>query len=89
MSKHDDVIRLLHPYYSAEFEYSNNSAEKRLDALFEIKDKWTQQELVHYLRRFVDIGVNFDNYLIKNAKIIREKNPFDQRKDIAYYLKKF
>lgn len=41
INKQDDVIRLLHPYYSSEFESCFNNAEKRLDALFEIKDKWT------------------------------------------------
>jgi hypothetical protein len=41
LNKQDDVIRLLHPYYSSEFETCNNSHDKRLLALFEIKDKWT------------------------------------------------
>lgn len=41
VNKQDDVIRLLHPFYSQEFEFCYNSPEKRLDALFDIKDKWT------------------------------------------------
>jgi hypothetical protein len=40
-SNEDAVIKLLHPYYSGEFEYCAGSADKRLEALFGIKDKWT------------------------------------------------
>jgi len=41
------------------------------------------------LKYYVDKSVNFDNYLIKNTKIIKEKNPFNKDIEIAYYLKKF
>ena len=57
--------------------------------MFDIKDRWTHPELYLYLKDFIDIGVNFDNYLMKNTKILREKNPFNLEKDITYYLKKF
>lgn len=89
LNKQDDVIRLLHPYYSSEFDACGNSHDKRLLALFEIKDRWTYQELTLYLKQFIDIGVNFDTYLLKNAKVIKEKNPFNPDKDINYYLRKF
>lgn len=42
-----------------------------------------------YLKNFTDLNVNFDNYLIKNTKIIKEKNPFNSNKDVTYYMKKF
>lgn len=89
LNKQDDVIRLLHPYYSSEFEHCGNNHERRLDALFEIKDKWTYSELSLYLKNFTDVGVNFDNYLLKNTKILKEKNPFNQEKEITFYLRKF
>jgi hypothetical protein len=37
-------IRFLHPYFSAEF-YEDISVESRLKILFDIKEKWTLQEL--------------------------------------------
>lgn len=41
VNKLDDVIRYLHPYNSREFDFCGSSVEKRLDKMFEIKDKWT------------------------------------------------
>jgi len=41
VNKTDDVIRILDPFYSQEFEACFGSEEKRLEMLFEIKDKWT------------------------------------------------
>jgi hypothetical protein len=89
ISNSDSVIKLLHSYYSQEFQFCGNSADKRLDVLFEIKDRWTQQELSQYLRKFIEIGQNLDAYLMKNTRIVKDKNPFDASKDIVYYLKKF
>lgn len=89
VNKQDDVIKLLSPYYSVEFEYCYGNAEKRLEALFEVKDMWTKGELEVYIKPFIDINANFDSYLMKNTKIIKERNPFDKEKEIAYYLKKF
>lgn len=42
INKTDDVIRLLNPYYSIEFEFCYGMAEKRLEAMFTVKDKWTK-----------------------------------------------
>lgn len=41
INKPDDVIKILHPYYSKEFDGCFGSVERRLEQLFEIKDKWT------------------------------------------------
>lgn len=89
VNKTDDAIKLLDPFYSPEFRGCYGNAEKRLEVMFEIKDKWTHSELVQYISQFIDIGVNFDNFLMKNTRILRDKNPFDPSRDINYYLKKF
>jgi hypothetical protein len=49
VNKQDHVIKLLNPFYSIEFEKCYGSAEKRLEALFEIKNKWTKPELEAYI----------------------------------------
>jgi len=89
VNKQDDVIKLLHPFYSIEFENAYGSIERRLEGLYEVKDKWTKQELEIYVKPFIDLNVNFDTYLMKNTKIIKEKNPFDMTKEVNYFLKKF
>jgi hypothetical protein len=87
--KRDHVIKLLHPYYSQEFEFCEGNAEKRLDALFKIKDHWTKGELEAYVAPYIDLTAKFDQYLMKNTKILREKNPFDPEKEVAFYVRKF
>ena len=79
----------LHPFLSPEFKDCHNSTEKRLEALFFIKNQWTKGELQYYIEPFLELGINFDSYLMKNLKVIKEKNPFDSSKEIVYYLKKF
>jgi hypothetical protein len=49
VNKVDHVVRLLNPYYSVEFENAYGNPEKRMEALFLIKDKWTKQELEIYI----------------------------------------
>jgi hypothetical protein len=94
MSKPDHVILSLHPYYDRRFEHclgltSSLCTEKRLEVLFDLKEKWTRGELDTYLMPFVDLSVKFDTYLMKNTRMIREPNPFDPTKEVAYFLKKF
>jgi len=87
--RHDHIIRLLHPFYSEEFEYCDGTPQSRLDALFKIKDRWTKGELDQYIAPFIEIGANFDQYLIKNTRVIKEKNPFDSGKEVLVYMRKF
>jgi hypothetical protein len=44
-NKIDDIIKVLDPYISTEFLHYFGCAEKRLEKLFEIKEKWTHAEL--------------------------------------------
>jgi hypothetical protein len=44
-NKIDDIIKVLDPYISTEFLHCFGCAEKRLEKLFEIKEKWTHAEL--------------------------------------------
>jgi hypothetical protein len=74
VNKTDDIIRILDPYNSDEFLLSYGSAEKRLEKLFEIKDKWIIGELKVYLQEFIELGVNFDSYLLKNTSNQRKKS---------------
>lgn len=85
----EDVIRVLHPFYSSEFQFCGSSAEKRLQALFEVKDKWTYGELEAFLKPFVEPGANFDSFLMKNARVMKEKNQFARERDVTYYVRKF
>ncbi len=85
----DHVIKPLDPFFSREFEYCNASPESRLEALFKIKDRWTKCELEAYVAPFIDLTAKFDTYLMKNTRMIRDKNPFDHTKEVAYYLRKF
>jgi hypothetical protein len=87
--RHDHIIRLLHPFYSDDFEFCDGTPQSRLDALFKIKDRWTKGELDHYIAPFIDIGANFDQYLIKNTRVIKEKNPFDSSREVLVYMRKF
>ena len=68
----DHVIKFAHKYYSKEFEYCGGSAEKRLEALFNLKDKWTKGEIEAYLKPFIDLNVKLDTYLMKNTRMIKE-----------------
>lgn len=56
---------------------------------FEIKEKWTFRELETYLSDFIDADMGFDNFLLKFRRMIKEKNPFDESKDINFYIRKF
>ena len=85
----DHVIKSLHIYYAEEFRHCLGSHEKRLEVLFTIKEKWTKGELETYLTPFIDLTLKFDTYLMKNTRMIREKNPFDPSQEVAYYVKKF
>ena len=89
VNKSDHVIKRLHPFLSMEFENCNGSAEKRLEVLFQIKDKWTKKELEGYLLPFIDLTVKFDAYIMKNTRFVKERNPFDPEIEVAYYLRKF
>lgn len=60
-----------------------------MEALFRIKDKWSKGELEAQLVPFIDLNVKFDSYLMKNTRMIKETNPFDSSKEVAYYLRKF
>ena len=70
--KKDHVIKLLHPFFNSEFEYCGGNAEQRLDALFKIKERWTKGELEAYIAPYIDLTSKFDQYLMKNTKILRE-----------------
>lgn len=86
---HDHVIKSLDPFFSPEFEYCNASAEQRLEALFKVKDRWTKGELEAYVAPFIDLTAKFDTYLMKNTRMVRDKNPFDSKLEVAYYMRKF
>jgi len=60
--------------------------EKTFRDCLKSRDKWTKPELDAYVKPFIDLNQNFDAYLMKNTKIIKETNPFDPTKDIAYCL---
>lgn len=85
----DNAIMILNPYTSRSFQYCHESADKRLEALFKIKEKWKKSELNSYIKPFVDLSTNFDSYLLKNARVIPDKNPFNSAQDITYYVRKF
>lgn len=87
--RHDNTIMLLNPYSSVQFQYCHESADKRLEALFRIKEKWTKAELNSYIKPFMDLSTNFDTYLLKNTRVIPDKNPFNSGLDITYYVRKF
>jgi hypothetical protein len=52
-----------------------------------VKEKWTKNELEAFLDPFLD--VKFDTYLMKNTRMIKEKNPFNPSVEVMYYVKKF
>lgn len=87
--RHDNAIMILNPYHSRQFQYCHESVDKRLEALFKIKEKWTKSELNSYIKPFVDLTTNFDSYLLKNTRVIPDKNPFNSAQDITYYVRKF
>ena len=85
----DDFIRVLDVYSSPEFFECQGEPMKVLEQLFEIKDKWSKEELKPYLEGIVEKGSSLDSFLLKSARMIKEKNPFDSSKDINLYIKKF
>ncbi len=82
--QHDDAIKLLEIYDGV---LESSSAEARLVSLFRVKDKWTADELHIYLADWLEMG--WETFLLKNAKMLKEKNPFDESKEITYYINKF
>lgn len=89
MNTKDDIIRILDPYNSFEIVSCDGDPQKILQNLFEIKEKWTFRELETYMSDFIDVDMNFDNFLIKFTRMIKEKNPFDESKDVNFYIRKF
>ena len=60
-----------------------------MDTLFKIKERWTRSEFEAYIAPYIDLTAKFDQYLLKNTKILREKSPFDPAKEVAFYIRKF
>ncbi|TNV78326.1 hypothetical protein FGO68_gene5174 [Halteria grandinella] len=87
--RQDHMIILLDSLYTLKLEQCQGSIQKRLDVLFQIKEKWTKAELETYLSQFIDLTLTFDQYLMKNTRIVRDQHPFIPSADIAYYVKKF
>ena len=64
-----------------------NSPDLRLAALFGVKEKWTKGELEAFLEPYLD--VKLDVYLMKNTRMIKDRNPFDPQSEVMLYIKKF
>ena len=63
--------------------------EQRLITLFDFKAKWTYEELRVYMEDFIEKGADVENFLMKNTRMVKEKNPFNEEKEVNYYIKKF
>jgi hypothetical protein len=79
----------LDSLYSRNFEDCLDDTLKRFDSLFKIKEKWTKPELEYFLSKFIDLSINFDAFLMKNTRMVRDQHPFDKASEVAYYIKKF
>ena len=61
--------------------------DNRLTDLFKLKEKWTLNELKHYLD---DLKiVNLEEKLTKHYRVITENNPFDTKRVVNYYAQKY
>lgn len=86
-AKQGHIIRWLHPFYSDALKACMNSPDARLAALFGVKEKWTKGELEAFLEPYLDVKI--DAYLMKNTRMIKDRNPFDPQAEVMLYLKKF
>jgi len=60
--------------------------EARLKQLYEIKEKWTVNELRPFLAEFQ--FSNLEEKLMKFCKMIQEPNPFNKQKSCYFYYLK-
>ena len=80
----DHTIQLI-DYYSL-----GSTIKERINSLDSIKTKWTKSELQTFCGEFLDDYKNdFNVFLSKEFKIIKERNPFDVEKEILFYIKKY
>lgn len=88
LAKTDDIIRWLHPILSPELEAAS-TFEARLATLFTIKEKWTLVELTAMLKDTLEPEQSLGPMLQRNARSLKEQNPFTQGKMTTFYIKKF
>lgn len=86
MNYQDDIIISLD--YQVDSNLLSSTPDERFAKLFEIKTKFTREELQVYMQDFLE-GEELDKFLLRNAKISKEQHPFDEGQMIMYYLKKF
>ena len=88
VNRTDDIIKELHPLLSEELS-SCVSFESKLAALFTIKEKWTLTELDALLQGTLEPEQAMTTMLQRNARTVKEANPFTPGKTTVFYIKKF
>jgi hypothetical protein len=88
LTKADHCIQYLNAYYSEELSQQSHSFEARLNALLDVKPKWTYGELETYLSEWVEPDCKLAVLLSRMARVVREDNPFSSQKT-QFYVKKF
>ena len=70
----------LNANYSEDLARQSHSFETRLNALFEVKPKWTQGELETYLSEWIEPEFKLSVLLSRMARAVREDNPYSIQK---------
>jgi len=86
MNFNDDIVMTLD--YKLDNSILANSTEERFTKLFDVKSKWNREEMQAYMQDFI-VGDELDKFLLRNAKSVKEQNPFDPSQTIISYMKKF
>ena len=88
INKTDDIIKWLDPMVSPDLSHCT-SFEDKLAVLFTIKEKWTVGELGRFLGGTLEPELSLNVMLQRNARTLKEPNPYDKSKTTAFYIKKF
>lgn len=79
-----------HVIHAVDYYALGENLKTRLQKLYELKKKWTKGELQTFLGEFLDdYKGDINHFIAKELKLVKQKNPFDQEKQIFYYQKKF
>ena len=89
VSRTDDIIKWLDPMLSPDFSSTSNTFDSKLATLFSIKEKWTLGEMDSMLKGTLEPEQALSTLLQRNARTIKEPNPYGAKKITIFYIKKF
>jgi len=69
-------IIYLNAHYNEDLTRQSHNFETRLNALFEVKPKWTYVELETYLSEWVEPEFKLSVLLSRMARAVKDDNPF-------------